>query len=137
MYPRDIVAVIITSVVMICIFTFVSIKAWAEQRRKEREAFYRSEVLKKLAESTGEQAQQVLDLMREQDRAKDRHRRSGLKLGGLIVTGVGIGLIGMFALITPNENHEWAIGLIPLLIGLAMLLYSYVLGPRVAEGSQS
>jgi hypothetical protein len=135
MYPRDIVAVIITSVVMICIFTFVSINAWAEQRRKEREAFYRSEVLKKLAESTGEQAQQVLDLIREQDRAKDRHRRSGLKLGGLIVTGVGIGLCVMLGLQAPGGG--WAVGLIPLLVGVAMLVYGFVLAPRLPEEGRS
>ena len=132
-----ITGIVITSVCMVSVFTFVSVGAWARERRKEREAFYRGEILKKLADSTGTQAQQVLEMMREQDRAQERRSWEKKKLAGLILTGTGAGLIGMFALITPNENHEWAIGLIPLLIGLAMLLYSYVLGPRAAEEGRS
>ena len=59
---------VITSVIMVCIFAYISVAVWAENRRREREAFYRSEVLKKLADSSGGQAQQVIDLMREQAR---------------------------------------------------------------------
>jgi Flp pilus assembly protein TadB len=135
MYPRDIVATVITSVIMICVFTFISVQVWAEQRKKEREAFYRSEVLRKLAESTGAQVQQVLDVMREQDRNEERQRREGGKLAGLIVTAVGVGLCLMFAFLTPGA--VWAIGLIPLLVGLALLIHNYVLAPRMEDGGRS
>jgi Flp pilus assembly protein TadB len=136
MYPNQyLVAIVITSVIMISAFTFVSVSAWADQRRREREAFYRSEVLKKLADATGTQAQQVLEMMREQDRDAERRLREGMKLAGLIMTGVGIGLIAMFALLT--SNGTWGIGLIPLLIGLALLVYTYVLAPRTPNGSPS
>lgn len=131
MYPNPyLTGIVITSVIMITVFVFITVSTWAEQRRKEREAFYRSEVLKKLADSTGTQAQQVLEMMREQDRRLEQRSREKKKLVGLILTGTGLGLCLMFALTTPNQNHEWAIGLIPLLIGLAMLLYAYVLAPR-------
>jgi len=50
----------------------------------------------------------------------------------VIVTGVGIGLSAMFALLAPGG--VWGIGLIPLLVGLALLLYNYVLAPRVRDG---
>ncbi|HEY0553228.1 MAG TPA: DUF6249 domain-containing protein [Thermoanaerobaculia bacterium] len=135
MYSRDIVGTVITSVIMIAVFTFISVQVWAEQRRKEREAFYRSEVLRKLAESTGEQVQQVLDVMREQDHNEERQRREGGKLAGLIVTAVGIGLCLMFAFLTPGA--VWAIGLIPLLIGAALLIHNYVLAPRMEDGGRS
>jgi Flp pilus assembly protein TadB len=128
MYSRDIVGIVITCVIMICVFTFITVHAWAEQRKREREAFYRSEVLKKLAESPAAQVQQVLDVMREQDRNEERQRREGGKLAGLIVTAVGIGLSVMFALLAPGG--VWAIGLIPLLVGLALLIHNYVLAPR-------
>lgn len=133
MYPRDIFVAIIISVIMIAIFTFVTVSAWAEQRRREREAFYRSEVLKKLAESTGDQARQVIEMIREQERNEERKRREGGRLAGVIVTGVGLGLIAMFALLAPGG--VWGIGLIPLLVGLALLLYNYVLGPRAEGGA--
>jgi hypothetical protein len=138
MYPNQyLVAIVITGIAMICSFTFASVSAWAKQRRKEREAFYRGEVLKKLTDSTGTQAQQIIEMLREQDRSAERQGREKRKLAGLILTGTGIGLIGMFSLVTPNQNHEWAIGLIPLLIGLAMLLYAYVLAPRTPDGNPS
>ncbi|HEY4597199.1 MAG TPA: DUF6249 domain-containing protein, partial [Thermoanaerobaculia bacterium] len=80
------------------------------------------------AESTGEQARQVIEMIREQERNEERKRREGGKLAGLIVTGVGLGLSAMFSLLAPGG--AWAIGLIPLFIGLALLLYNYVLAPR-------
>src|ERR1700759_2728794 len=109
MYPRDIVGTIITSVIMIAVFTFVSVQVWAEQRRREREAFYRSEVLKKLADSTGDQVQQVREILREQDRNEERKNREGGRLAGVILTGSGLGLIGMFAVLVPGG--VWSIGL--------------------------
>src|SRR3982750_1170784 len=121
----------ITTVIMICLFTFISLAVGAEQRRREREAFYRSEVLKKLADSPGGQAQQVIEMMREQDRNDERKRREGGRLAGVIVTGVGIGLSAMFRLLAPGGT--WGIGLIPLFVGLALLLYNYVLAPRKEE----
>jgi Domain of unknown function (DUF6249) len=128
MYPRDILAAILTSVPLISVFTFVTVAAWAEQRRREREAFYRSEVLKKLAESTGEQARQVIEMIREQERNDERKRRERGKLAGLIVTGVGLGTSAMLSLLAPGG--VWGIGLILLFIGLALLLYHYVLASR-------
>lgn len=128
MYPRDILAAIITSVIMIAIFSFVTVAAWAEQRRREREAFYRSEVLKKLAESTGEQARQVIEMMREQERNQERQRREGGRLAGVITTGVGLATSVMFAVLVPGG--VWGIGLIPLGVGLALLLYNYGLAPK-------
>lgn len=128
MFPKDFFITVLTSVMMLSVFTFVTVTAWAEQRRREREAFYRSEALKKLADATGDQARQVIEMMREQDRNKERQRREGGKLAGLIVTGVGLGLSAMFALMVPGG--VWGIGLIPLFVGLALLLYNYVLAPR-------
>jgi hypothetical protein len=130
MYSRDIVGTVITSVIMIAVFTFISVQVWAEQRRKEREAFYRSEVLKKLADSTTAQSQQVLEMMREHERNEERKSREGGRLAGVIVTGVGIGLTAMFAMLTPGGL--WTIGLIPLLVGVALLVYNYGLAPRTS-----
>ena len=39
--------------------------------RKERDAFYSNELFKKLAESPADQAQRILDLLREKDLATD------------------------------------------------------------------
>src|SRR5262249_27252289 len=100
-------AFVLPIVALVAAFSFVSVAHWVEGRKKEREAFYRSEVLKKLAETTGPQAQQILDLLREEERNVERRRREGQRLGGLIVTVVGIGLGLMLALLAPKEP-AWA-----------------------------
>ncbi len=106
-------------------FTCGTIASWAGERTKEREAFYRSEVLKKLAESTGEQVERVLDLMREQDVAAERRRREGQRLGGAIVTMAGLGASIMLALLLPHQPL-WAVGIVPLLVGGALLAHAYL-----------
>lgn len=122
--------IILPSVVLISVFAFVAVAVWAEHRRKEREAFYRSEVLKKLADVTGEQAQQVLAALREDDANQDRRQREGIKLAGAIVTPVGLGICGMLYLMAPD--HTWAVGLAPLTAGVGLLLYAFFLarGPK-------
>ena len=115
----------------VALFAFLSVAAWADARRREREALYRSEILKKLADSTGEAAQQILAMIHEQDRNTERKSREGMKLGGLMTAVVGAGVIIMFRLMTGGA--EWAVGLIPLFVGAALLLYAYVLAPRESK----
>ena len=88
----------------------------------------RRELLKKLADSTGEAAQQILAMIHEQDRDTERKSREGMKLGGLITAVVGAGVMLMFRLM--NGGAEWAVGLVPFFVGAALLLYVYVLAPR-------
>ena len=111
------------------IFTFLSIASWAEQRRKERQALYRSEVLKKLSDQPGGNADAVLEFIREEQRTGIRRRREGLKLGGLITSAVGIGVIVLLRGIGGDEP-VWLAGVIPLLIGFVLLLYVFVLAPK-------
>jgi len=120
---------LIPIVVMVALFTFLSIASWGEERRKEREALYRSEVLKKLADQLGSNAGPVLEFIREQERTELRKKREGLKLGGLITSAAGIGVILLLRAVAAAEPI-WVAGAIPLLIGVAMLLYVYVLAPK-------
>ncbi|MBW8877832.1 MAG: hypothetical protein JF614_22925 [Acidobacteria bacterium] len=59
----------------------------------------------------------------------ERRRREGLKLAGLIVAVVGLGLSVMLALLVPHEA-VWSVGVIPLLIGLALMFHAYQTAPR-------
>jgi hypothetical protein len=116
----------------IALFSFLGVATWSDARRKEREAYYRNETLKKIAESSGEGAKSALELLREQEKTAARRRLEGMKLGGLITASVGIGVM---ALLHGLERHEpvYLSGLIPLLIGVALLLYAYVLVPKMQE----
>jgi hypothetical protein len=117
----------VASVGALAVFTFLSILIFTENRAKERSEFHRNETLRKVAEQTGEGAEKVLEVIREEERIAQRKRVEGLKLGGLITTMVGVGL-GIF--LYTFEAEAVAIAAIPLLIGLALLAYVILLAPK-------
>jgi hypothetical protein len=94
---------------------------------KEREAFYRSETLKKLAESQGPGAEAMLQYFREEERKSARRLRGALRLAGMVTAAVGIGALVLLYGIVPDMPVYLA-GLIPILIGVALLAYSYLHG---------
>jgi hypothetical protein len=112
------------------VFTFITVLAWVGEKRKERESFYRSEVLKKIADNPGDAARNVLELMRAQERSTEIRVREGIKLGGLITAAVGIGLMSFLKFLLPGAP-VWMVGLIPLLVGAALLAYAFILAPKV------
>ncbi|HKM46373.1 MAG TPA: hypothetical protein VJX69_02235 [Terriglobales bacterium] len=126
------VAVLVPVVGSIALFSFLAVASWSDARRKERETYYKSETLKKIAESSGEGAKAAIELMREQEKSAVKRRREGMKLGGLITAVVGIGVMVLLHGLEHDEPVYLA-GLIPLLIGLALLAYTFLLAPKEAE----
>jgi hypothetical protein len=124
----QIMAIAIPIVTVIAVFTFAGFAAYSDNRRKEREAFYRYEFRKKLVEQGAGAPEQLLDMMREEDRAELRRAREGVKLAGLITAAVGVGLI--FGLRFIEGEAVWMIGYIPLFIGLVMLAYGLFFAPK-------
>ena len=115
---------LIPVVAIISVFTFVAVATWAENRRKERESYYRHETYRKIMEHQGEAAEKVQALMREEEQQQQRRRIEGLKLGGMITFVVGIGsMIFLYSLI--GDEPIYLAGLIPTLIGLVLLLYGF------------
>ena len=113
----------------IALFTFLAVAAWADARRKEREAYYRHETFKKMAEQAGGTSQQILDFLRAEELSAQRQRREGLKLGGLITTAVGVGVIVFLKMFEP-EKPAFFVGFIPLFIGVVLLLYAFFMAPN-------
>jgi hypothetical protein len=118
------------AVASVALFSFLAVSVWADARKKEREAYYRGETVKKIAESQGAGATSALELLREQHRIATLRTREGVKLGGLIMAAVGIGVMVMLRGLERQEPVYLA-GLVPLLIGVAMLTYGYFLAPKV------
>lgn len=56
-------------------------------------------------------------------------RAHGLMTGGLILVACGIGLAILIYATEPDKNH-WVVGLLPMLIGVALLGSSMVVWPR-------
>lgn len=113
----------------VSLFSFVSVAAWAHARRLEREAFYKSETMKKVAESPGGSSA-AIELLREEERIRARRRRDGLRLGGLVNLAVGIGL-WVFLLAMGSDRPLHMVGLIPMLVGVVLAVYSFLPGPKV------
>jgi Flp pilus assembly protein TadB len=117
------------SVSAVALFSFIAIAHWAEERRKEREAYYRYESLRRIAESPSENAAQVIRLLQDEDRRKQLSRREGIKIGGIINVAVGISVcIFLYNLLGPRSPY--LAGLVPACIGAALLIYALALAPR-------
>jgi len=160
-------------VASIAFFTFLGVRSWVNAQRREREAYYKSEAIKKIAEMQGATPEPVLALlrealkpppeapqlmnpatakeyyksetlkriaeigadgatvlamMREDEMRSARRVREGLKLGGMIMAGVGAGLLVFLRAIEPYMP-VFLVSLIPLLVGGAMLGYAFFLSP--------
>jgi len=112
------------SVVVTGVLSFIAVMTWIGARRRERYTFYRTETIKKIAESGTPSA--VVDYLRESERITGKRTRAGLKLGGLVVSSAGLGLIVFLWAIYPGERL-YTMGGIPLLVGIAMLVYAQFL----------
>jgi len=120
---------VIGTLIPIAGIAFVTIVVWLDTRRKERETVHRAELLRKIAETQGDGADKVLDMIREQEYQAQVRRREGIKLGGLITLAAGIGL-GVFLGLIERHDQVWAVGLIPVLVGAAMMIYVILLSPK-------
>jgi Flp pilus assembly protein TadB len=109
---------------------FIPLVTWMDTRRKEREAFYKAETMRRLVESSGDGAKAALEMVKEQDRQQRIKVREGMKIGGVINLAVGIALIIFLRALIGNEP-VYLCGLIPGFIGVAMLAYALFLAPPV------
>ena len=122
--------VLIPIVAVVSVFTFVTFAVWFESRRKEREAFYKAETLRRITEASGEGAKAAIELLREDDRLKRIKSREGLKIGGLVNLGIGVALM-IFLWVLLRGSGVYLCGLIPAMLGVALLVYSLFMAPAV------
>jgi hypothetical protein len=116
---------------------FLPITTWIDSRRKEREAFYKAETFRRVAETPGEAGNSAIQFLREQERIKAVKTREGLKIAGVINIGVGVGSMIFLRALFASGGHGAAgppvylCGLIPGFIGVAMIVYVYFMAPPV------
>jgi hypothetical protein len=109
---------------------FIPVTSWIDSQRREREAFYKAETFRRLAESSSDSANAAIELLREQTRMEGMKKREGMKIGGLVNIGVGVALL-IFLHALVKDAPVYLCGLIPGLIGVALLTYALVLAPKV------
>lgn len=126
---------IVPVVLFVMLFSFLSVAVWVDGKKKEREAFYKAETLRRITESSGEGAKEALELLREETRLENLKKYEGIKLGGLICIAVGVALTVFLKVQTAAEpGAPYLVGLIPGLIGVAMLVYIYGLAGHAEQG---
>ncbi|MGO8719596.1 MAG: hypothetical protein ACLQMO_10295 [Acidobacteriaceae bacterium] len=116
------------SIGSICLFTFLGVAAWAGTRARERELYYKNDLLKKIAESPEAGGNAALQYLREQHRLAQEKRRGGLILGGLVTAATGVGLMISLAAVV-HRVPVYYFGLIPLLIGITIFVYARFMMP--------
>jgi hypothetical protein len=124
---------IFLSVGAVALFGFLAVAAWSSARQLERESYYRNDMLKKLADSQSSGAVATIEYLNEEQRAKrvkdEEKKREGFILGGLINAAIGVALMAFLGAIT-HGKPVYLVGLIPLSVGIALLVYVYLLVPR-------
>ena len=119
------------SVASVALFSFVAVAVWWSERRREREAYYRSETLKKIVDTQGAGSSSAIEFLREEEKNATRHRQEGLKLGGMITVAVGIGMMVFIKAVDRRDpDPAYLVGIIPLLIGVTLLAYTYLFAPK-------
>ena len=116
------------SVVVIASFTFAAISSSANSKRLEREAFYRSEVIKRLTESDSFTSADVVLFQLEEGRAEESRRREKTQRAGLVTASTGIGLaIFLYAMLKAETSKPiYLVGIIPILIGVALIVAAFL-----------
>ena len=108
------------------LFSFVAVAAWVGARHAERETFYRTELIKKAVDSPTSAT--ALEFLRERDREHERLRavrqRAGIRLGGLVTTAAGLGLM-VFLHEVITDRPIYLASLVPIFVGTVLFGYSF------------
>jgi hypothetical protein len=107
---------------------FIPTVTWIDKQHKEREAFYKAETIRRVAEASGEGARAALELLQQQSRFERQKGREGMKIGGIICIGVGA---AMTLLLWSQHETGFLVGLIPGFVGAALLVYVYLMAAPV------
>ena len=129
--PQNLVFVWL-SIGSIAFFSFLIALVTVNAKRSEKKDFYKNETIQRIAASP-DGAASVLEYLREEKLQAAKKRWERLRLVGLILTAASPGLM-IFLFFSNRADHDpdpdYLIGLIPLLIGAAMLAYTYWLAPK-------
>ncbi len=118
----------------VSLFSFLAVASWSDARRRERESYYRYEMVKRVAESSGSgidsalrlMAAQDLELLREKARVDLCRRQSALRVNGLVLGALGLAPLVALPWLSYNRT-ALVLGLLLALTGIALFAGSYML----------
>lgn len=120
---------VVAMLVPIAGIAMIVLIVYFEEKRKAKQALYRSELLKKVADCEGDAVDKIMEIIRQEEVDSKIRRREGLKLGGMITAAAGIGAMAVLAVLIPS-HPVWISGVVPLLIGAALVVYVLKLAPK-------
>ena len=88
-------------------------------------------MIRRVAESNAAGAMGAIELLREDERLRQIKKREGMKIGGLINIGVGIGVGCLLWSIGGREGSPYLVGLIPGLVGVALLVHVFFMAAPI------
>lgn len=112
------------AVAAVALFSFIAVASWSDNRRRERESYYHNDMLKKLAESSGAGASAALELLREDARLRALRKRQDMKVSGVVLAAVGIGMIPFLHALIRHAPIYMA-GIMVLLLGIGLFGSSF------------
>jgi uncharacterized membrane protein YidH (DUF202 family) len=140
---------------VVCFFGFLTvvggITIWTRAKKQQQEAYYRAESLRRMAEIPGDGARYVAEHIRETMREEERIRQAvarakavkqieTMKMGGLVNIAAGVGIAIFLFFITQGRGNGgdkvFLVGIIPALIGVAMLTYAMYFAPKIPAANE-
>ena len=129
---NDVYIMLIAILGTVAMFAFFTVGGWVKQRRLEREALYRAETERQLAERGQLTAADVAASREREIREHWLQRRERIKMSGVVLLALGAGML----IALRNEDEATDAGWIPLTIGLGALIYAYRFYPTVSGSLQ-
>jgi hypothetical protein len=112
--------------------SLVAVLGWFDHKKKESEAHYRAETVRRITEAGDAAA--ALQFLRDLEKSDALRSRSRARLAGLVTIAAGVGLtiflhsfIGFTALDGGSGRPPvpiYLVGLIPIFVGVALLVFT-------------
>jgi hypothetical protein len=122
--------------VMLGLFAFLAVSAWASSRREQREMELRYELYRRMVEHPGPEADAVRALLAKDAEQRQENAITEKRRGGLVVLAVGIGF-GTFLYYIAPDRPVYLLALVPTLVGLVILVSGFAMARRSKSGGHN
>jgi hypothetical protein len=109
------------AVMLLGLFAFLAVTAWASSQRDQREMKYRYELYQRMVEHPGPEANVVRALLERDIARRQAAEIADKRMGGFVTLAVGIGL-GTFLYYLVPHKPVYLVGLVPGLVGVVILI---------------
>lgn len=110
-----------SAAVMLGLFAFLAVSAWASSQRDQREMKYRYELYQRMVEHPGPVADEVRTLLEKDAEHRLAAEIADKRSGGFVVLAVGIGLGTALYFLVPDQP-VYLVGLVPGFVGVVLLM---------------